>query len=177
MKLHVGCGRKILPGYVHVDTQPYNHVDHVCDMMKLDDIIKKDSVDEIYVCHALEHVPRGKAQEVLKTFYDILKEGGHLRVSVPDFDAVVKRYNENENNVEELQGLMVGGHRDKYDVHTHVFTFKWLKTMLKDVGFKDIKRYCWKEFLPEGFDDYSRAYLPHMDTSGTLMSLNVISTK
>ena len=51
---------------------------------------------------------------------------------------------------------------------------------LKELGFKDIHRYDWKEFDTGklGVDDYSQAYLPHMDKeNGTLMVLNICATK
>ena len=47
-----------------------------------------------------------------------------------------------------------------------------------NVGFKDIKRYDWRETEHAEFDDHSQAYLPHMDKeNGTLISLNVECTK
>lgn len=73
---------------------------------------------------------------------------------------------------------MVGGQKNEYDYHYTVFDFDSLKEALEDVGFTDVKRYDWREFLPEGFDDYSRSYLPHMDfDNGKLMSLNVTAVK
>ena len=41
-----------------------------------------------------------------------------------------------------------------------------------------MQRYDWRDFLPDGFDDYSRCYLPHMDFEhGQLMVLNVTAEK
>ena len=45
-------------------------------------------------------------------------------------------------------------------------------------GFSNVERYDWRDFLPPGYDDYSRSYLPHMDFDhGRLMSLNVVAVK
>jgi len=62
-------------------------------------------------------------------------------------------------------------------MHHRVFDFAFLKDMLERVGFVDVGLYDTDAFLPVGFDDYSRAYLPHMDPAGRLMSLNVVAMK
>jgi len=46
------------------------------------------------------------------------------------------------------------------------------------MGFCDVRVYDWKSTEHFYVDDYSQAYLPHMDkTNGKLMSLNVEATK
>lgn len=58
------------------------------------------------------------------------------------------------------------------------FDFDLLKELLERIGFSNIQRYDWKTFLPENYDDFSRAYLPHMQfETGRLMSLNVVCEK
>jgi hypothetical protein len=57
------------------------------------------------------------------------------------------------------------------------YDFLSLKRVLETAGFKDVKKYDSKSFLPANYDDYSRAYYPHMDESGMLMVLNVECTK
>ena len=58
MKLHLGCGEKFLPGYVHVDARKFPHVDYVTDKLDNLNMFADNSVDEIYACHVLEHFPR-----------------------------------------------------------------------------------------------------------------------
>lgn len=73
---------------------------------------------------------------------------------------------------------MYGGQNYEFNFHYNTFDFVYLKNKLLACGFREVKRYDWKEFLPEGYDDYSRAYLPHMDFEhGRLMSLNVEAIK
>ena len=59
---------------------------------------------------------------------------------------------------------------EKMDFHS-------LRGVLETAGFRNVRRYNWRKFLPEGYDDYSRAYIPHMDESGLHLSLNVICEK
>ena len=53
--------------------------------------------------------------------------------------------------------------------------------MLEGAGFRHVRRWDWRKVFvgeDEGFDDYSQAYVPHMDKEhGTLISLNVEAEK
>src|SRR5438105_10345839 len=53
MKLHLGCGKRYIPGYVHIDAVDFPHVDHVSSIDRLS-FIGDNSVDVIYNCHVLE---------------------------------------------------------------------------------------------------------------------------
>jgi hypothetical protein len=53
-----------------------------------------------------------------------------------------------------------------------------LKEILEITGFYDIKIYDPFNFLSKEQDDYSKAYLPHLDfENGTCMSLNIVCKK
>lgn len=66
MKLHLGCGNRYLPGYIHVDAQVYEHVSVVCELKDLPHHFEKETVDEIYACHVLEHIDRHAIENTLK---------------------------------------------------------------------------------------------------------------
>lgn len=176
MKLHIGCGKKYLPGYKHLDVIDYDHVDYVCDARQLK-MIADETVSEIYACHILEHVERSEVTDVLQEWHRVLKCGGEIRIAVPNFESIVEEYLE-KKDLMSFQGLLYGGQTYDYNFHHIVFDFGILKALLEDAGFRDIHRYGWSEFLPEEYDDYSRSYLPHMDFEhGRLMSLNVLATR
>lgn len=176
MKLHIGCGKKYIPGYKHLDVINFDHIDFVCDTRKLT-MIDDLSVSEIYACHILEHVERNEVVTVLREWNRVLKVGGILRVAVPDFEAVVAEYQENKD-LQCFQGLLYGGQTYDYNYHHVAFDYIVLKQFLLEAGISDVDRYDWRDFLPEEYDDYSRAYLPHLDfEKGRLMSLNVIARK
>ncbi len=72
------------------------------------------------------------------------------------------------------------GWTGKYDRHGMIFDFKLLESGLKEAGFKNIRKYDWREteLAKLGNDDYSQAYLPHMDKeNGQLMMLNIVAEK
>lgn len=176
MKIHLGCGSKYIDGYIHIDAQKFDHIDHVADIKKLD-FLKANTADEIYACHVLEHFGRNEFRDVLNEWIRVLKPGGTLRLSVPDFDAIFMDYSKT-GDLSPLMGLIYGGQRNKYDYHFFGFNFKSLSTVLSDLGMINIQRYSTFDFLNDEFDDFSKAHLPHMDfQNGRLMSLNVISNK
>lgn len=176
LKLHIGCGKRMLPGYTHVDISEHEHVDVRCDIRKLDTYFKADA-DEIYACHVLEHFGRNEVVAVLTAWANALKPGGVIRIAVPDLEAAFEHYRENKNLL-LITGLLYGGQRDEYDHHHIGFSFDTLVAALEQAGFEDVKKYDWNTFLPEGFDDYSRSYLPHLQfETGKLMSLNVVAMK
>lgn len=173
MKLHLGCGKKYLDGYKHIDLIKDTHIDFVCDISDMKEIIEDNSVEEIYVSHTLEHFFRKNIFDILLEWRRILKNDGILRIAVPDFNACIEYYKEN-GNLEDIIGLLYGGERNEYDFHRLIFDERILSIFLKETGFKDIKKYDTFSFLPNNFDDYSKAYLPHMDfKNGKLVSLNI----
>jgi len=178
MKLHLGCGKRFIEGFIHVDLQELPHIDY---QASVDDLhfAEDNSVALIYVSHVLEHFGRHEYKDVLKEWHRVLKPGGILRVSVPDFDAVVKYYTEKEANLHLLLGLLVGGQKTgEYDYHKMIFNQKILQEVLEEVGFFNIRKYDWRETEHSHIDDFSQAYLPHMDKeNGMLMSLNLEAEK
>jgi predicted SAM-dependent methyltransferase len=175
MKLHLGCGNRFLPGFVHVDIDS-DFPDAVrCDLRALP--FADESVDEIYVCHALEHFGRAEVWNVLREWRRVLKLNGLLRIAVPDFEAICALYSAN-GNLLPLLGLLYGGQDNVYDFHKLTFDFCVLSRVLESVGFTDVKRYDVDTFLTRDQDDYSKAYLTDPSTkTRTLMSLNVVCTK
>lgn len=176
MKLHVGCGSVRIPGYVNVDIRYLPNVD-VVDNAELLRRFNRETITEIYTCHVLEHFSRWNVKTVLKRWYDLLQPKGILTISVPDFEAIVRQYQE-KGNIEELIGLLYGGQEYKENFHYYCWDYKSLKRDLEKVGFVKVRRYNWQTSGFKDFDDYSKCYLPHMDfENGMLMSLNVVAEK
>ena len=172
-QIHLGCGKVRLPGFINIDIQPGPAVDLVGDIRNLD--FEDSSIDLVYSCAVIEHVGRREWVDLLKEWRRVLKPGGLLRLSTNDFEACIARYNE-KKNLEELLGILIGGQKDDYDWHGMIFDFKTLERGLIEAGFENIRRYDWREteLGRLGIDDYSMAYLPHMDKeNGRLMMLNV----
>lgn len=198
--LHLGCGKRYIPNYIHFDIAEYPHVNF---NQSIDDLwmFNDDEVDLIYCSHSLQYFDREEAKRTLNQWHRVLKHGGTLRLAVPDFEAIIKvyqKYNDIEHcgilgplfgKMEIDKTVMVSHSPDEiahpttitdYVYHKTVYDFVSLKKLLKSVGFKNIKKYDVVEFfktLPKGYDDQSFAFIPHKDPKGILVSLNVEAEK
>jgi len=176
VKLHLGCGNRFIPTFIHIDKNEYPHIDFRCDIAELN-MFNDNSVDLIYACHVLEHLKRYEIGKVLKEWYRVLKKDGILRISVPNFESIVEVYNKYKD-MNLIMGLLYGGQDMPYNYHHVAFDFKYLKSLLIEAGFKEVQLYDWRDTDHKDYDDFSQAYIPHMDKQkGVLMSLNVEAYK
>ncbi|MHA1469821.1 MAG: class I SAM-dependent methyltransferase [Candidatus Asgardarchaeia archaeon] len=177
LKLHLGCGEKHIDGYINIDIRYMDSVNKV-DNIKYLRSFKLSTVDVIYSCSVLEHFSRWEYKNVLRRWYELLKPGGILRLGVPDFEAIVDHYYNHNNVIDSLIGLLYGGQDYDQNFHHMCWDFDSLKRDLEEMGFKNIHRYDWRETEHSHIDDFSQAYLPHMDKeNGKLMHLNVEAIK
>ena len=178
-RLHLGCGSKFIPGFFHVDIQHHSHIDQLCSVEKLS-FVPDGAVELIYACHVLEHFGRFQIVDVLQEWCRVLETGGVLRLSVPDFAACAAIYYEQglKDGLSGLVGLVSGGQRDDTDFHHMIFDAPLLSGLLLQAGFSEVRRWDWQNTEHSDVDDYSQAYLPHMDKeTGRLMSLNLEAVK
>jgi predicted SAM-dependent methyltransferase len=117
-KLHLGCGKKILPGFCHIDVLEYDHIDYQSDVRDLA-FIPENSAELIYCSHVLEHFGRWEVPAILAEWFRITAPGGILRLAVPDFAACAAIYYEQglATGLTGLVGLICGGQRDEHDYH------------------------------------------------------------
>ena len=177
MNLHLGCGKRYIPGFIHIDCDQYNHIDYRCSFESLP-FIESGVVDLIYCSHAIQYFDRFEIILILKEWKRTLKPTGILRLGVPDFNVLAKLYT--TDGLEKIIGPLFGRIQIKGDecsqwlYHKTVFDFELLKSTLNKAGFNTVYRYDWKKTLHKNYDDCSQAYIPHMDKeNGKLISLNV----
>lgn len=85
-RLNLGCGDKILPGYVNVDVateRAGRKPDVVCDLRRLEPFADA-SVDEVLSVHVVEHFWRWEAVDVLREWLRVLKPGGRMVLECPN---------------------------------------------------------------------------------------------
>ena len=185
IQLHLGCGEKYLPGFIHIDINQQPHIDYCCDIRDLA-VFDNNYADLIYTSHTLEYFDRDEVDNVLTEWRRVLKDGGILRLAVPDFEAIVKIYQKYRDlDHRGILGPLYGkwpyrreSNSETSIYHKTVYDYGSLMRILKKSGFRQIRRYNWWETSHAAFDDYSQAYIPHMDKeNGMLISLNVEAIK
>lgn len=183
-KLHLGCYHKKIHGYINIDIREDVKPDLVDDCFVLSKI-KDNSVDVIYTCHMLEHCKRKDYKSALQRWHTILKSGGTLRISVPDFEALAKYYLETKD-MKAIENCVFGSQKHDYDYHYLGFSEDSLRQDLESIGFTNVHRYDWRTTDHFFIDDYSQCYLPKISYAtrrpegkieGTLVSLNIEATK
>jgi predicted SAM-dependent methyltransferase len=179
MKLHLGCGKRYIPGFVHIDLADFDHIDFKSDVRKLS-MIESKSVDLVYACQILEYFDRSEVKDVLNEWKRVLKVGGILRLSTPNFKVISTLYQAGFS-LDYMLGTLYGKwgvdkevtiyHRTTYDEPS-------LTKVLKEAGFGEVNLWDWRQTEHHHIDDFSQAYFPHMDKEkGMLWNLNLQAKK
>jgi len=183
MKLHLGCGKRYLEGFIHIDLDDHDHINYKSSIEKLP-FIEDESVDVIYSCGVLEYFDNLEVKDVLKECHRVLKKNGKLLTSVPNFESIVKVYLTEKNIYSEgilgpLYGRIVikNNLNTKVLYHKTVYDFHSLKSTLEKSDFYDIKLFDPFEIFPDDYDDYSKAFFPFKDRNGIQIHLNIESKK
>ena len=138
LKLHLGCGDVDLPGFVNIDVSPAPHVHHVRRVERLP-LFADGTVDLIYASHVLEHFPHESVVGVLSEWRRVLKPGGVLRLSVPDFDKLLAIYEACDRDLGPIIGMLYGAQADPFDFHGTAFTARSLEGALRRAGFSAVR--------------------------------------
>lgn len=110
VRLHIGCGAHVLPGWVNVDRVA--RVAGVVTDLNLTDLPYDDaSVEEILAEHVLEHLSFAEEALAWPEMARVLRPGGRLTIEVPDFEWVCERFLAAHD---EWRAFYVVGHADHY---------------------------------------------------------------
>jgi len=138
--IHLGCGDIASPEFINVDARAGPHVHYICDVTDLS-IFADGYADLVYACHVLEHVRHNGLKKTLWEWRRILKPGGILRLSVPDFDKILHIYQSSARRIDSILGPLMGGQDHKYDLHYSVFNQQYLTDRLREAGFREIRQW------------------------------------
>ena len=139
--LHLGCGAINHPAFINIDARPAPHLHYISRIDRLKPFAD-ETVDLIYASHCLEHFPYAQVPRILAEWFRVLKKNGILRLSVPDFDLLLRIYAECGNDLNVIMGALMGGQDYRYNFHFCSFTHRSLETLLKNAGFKEVRE--WK---------------------------------
>ena len=166
INIHFGCGEISDARFINVDARPLPHV-HLVTKSPMLRAFPKSSAHSIYGCHVFEHLPFHMQKIVITRWVDILKPGGWLRLSVPDFDKLVDKYLICDRNPLSIQAPLMGGQDYPGNFHCAIFTSAHLSKLLRDSGLINIT--AWH---PR--DEHA---WPHDHSWSDSVSLNLIAQK
>jgi predicted SAM-dependent methyltransferase len=157
LKLHIGCGKGLLDGWVNIDVYPAPLAMNVLWGLPFAD----GSAHCVFVSHLLEHLfyPRD-VQPFLKEVRRVLAPGGVLRVVVPDIEQCIEAYvnndpsffasrretwpwwPENPTRLEDFLGYAGAGAEPAwlFESHKYGYDFETLSKVLIEAGFRSVVR-------------------------------------
>lgn len=94
IRLNLGCGDKIISGYVNVDvveSRAGKSPDVICDLHQLTPF-PDNHADEVLAVHVVEHFWRWEIEAVLREWMRILKPGGRMILECPNLQAACEAF-------------------------------------------------------------------------------------
>jgi predicted SAM-dependent methyltransferase len=185
LRLHLGCGSKILDGWVNVDMRLAPRILTA----KLPGALARfpsRSTRFIYASHVVEHIdyPR-EALLFAKECHRILVDGGALRIVVPGIEKIIRAYVADDAEFFRIQAsmhppecttklehlmyaLQQGG------AHKYGYDFETMSKLLGQAGFEKIVQ---SDFNASAFAELHIDYRTVTDQEGRYLSLYVDAIK
>jgi len=151
LKLNLGCGDKILDGYVNVDvveSRAGMKPDVLCDLHKLTPF-SDNSVDEVLSVHVIEHFWRWEVADILKEWVRVLKPGGKMVLECPNLFSACMEFLRNPKQAsgpgpegQRTMWVFYGDPRwqDPYMVHRWGYTPESLGELMQEAGLMEVRQ-------------------------------------
>jgi predicted SAM-dependent methyltransferase len=151
LKLQLGCGTNLLPGWLNTDSAPLPGADYL-------DFTKpfpfSDGVFRAVFCeHTIEHISKAEAANLIAETRRVLRPGGAFRIVTPSLEsfcrmalqagsaetqkylAFVRRFTNDPNAVvSDVVNLIFYGHG-----HRHIYMVDELGSILQNAGFVNLR--------------------------------------
>lgn len=140
VRLHLCCGKIDHPGFINIDAIPRRRVhcvQAVVQLVRFSDA----SVDLVYACHVLEHFSHLKVPAELREWGRVLKPGGRLCLSVPDFDRILAIYQDTNRDVDTILSALMTGQEYAYNYHRVIFNKEYLSGLLLAASFRQVDKW------------------------------------
>lgn len=97
------------------------------------------SFEAISSSHVLEHLPLQGAKICLAESYRCLRQGGVLRISVPDLDVYIRNFVQ-DRSLDWAINLFEANELSEKNMHHFMYNFESLRTLLQSAGFSQVIR-------------------------------------
>lgn len=151
MKLNLGCGDKILDGFVNVDvveSRAGKKPDVLCDLHQLTPF-EDNSADEIMAIHVVEHFWRWEVVDILKEWVRVLKPGGKMILECPNLVSACQAVLADVENAtgpgkegQRSMWVLYGdpAWRDPLMVHRWGYTPRSLAMVMHQAGLRELRQ-------------------------------------
>jgi predicted SAM-dependent methyltransferase len=157
-KLHLGCGNRLIPGWLNSDAYvPLFPLTKPLAMIELDATkrfpLPDDTFDYAFSEHMIEHIPYRDGQTMLRECLRVLKPGGMIRIATPDFRFLLRLYDDHsdvvtryiqwsgtEYGIRPTSGLSVINNFVRDWGHQFIYDSATLQKVLGEVGFQSIRQ-------------------------------------
>lgn len=187
LRLHLGCGTKLLEGWIHLDSSPYLSSEILTAQLPRGlKYFDEMSIQFIYASHILEHIEYpDKTNEFATECYRILQPGGVLRVVVPAIQNIIEAYVRDDRDffaiqaqihpkhcTTKLEHLMYALQQD--GEHKYGYDFETMRKLLEKAGFTRVTQ---SDFNLSEFIELCIDYSNTKDNYGNYLSLFVDAIK
>lgn len=151
VRLNLGCGDKILPGYINVDfaeSRKGNKPDVIADLRAM--TFGPEYADEILSVHVIEHFYPWEAEALLQHWRTILKPGGLVVLECPNILTAAEMLLKDADRAARAEGKdgqlamwpLYGdpGWKDPLMCHRWGYTPTTLKDLLERCGFTNVRQ-------------------------------------
>lgn len=151
VRLNLGCGDKILPGYTNVDvaeSRKGRRPDVLCDLHRLEPFADGHA-DEILAVHVVEHFWRWEVVDILKEWVRVLKPGGAMILECPNLITACQELLKDPGTAaragrdgQRSMWVLYGdpSWRDPLMCHRWAYTPQSLADVMHQAGLRDLRR-------------------------------------
>lgn len=151
VRLNLGCGDKILPGYVNVDVveaRAGKRPDVLCDLHDLS-VFPDNHADEIMAIHVVEHFWRWEVEDILREWVRVLKPEGRMILECPNLASACEEflkdpdvYSREGKEGQRTMWVFYGdpSWKDPYMIHRWGYTPKSLSRLMESVGLSQVRQ-------------------------------------
>lgn len=133
--LNLGCGANKIKGALNVDMNESVGAD-LCFDITCKFPLADEEFDEIYFFHCIEHLEKWKHPFILTEIHRVLKLGGILYISYPEFAEIAKNWLDRNNNDRKFwEATIYGRQLAVGDYHVAAMDTLELKETLFNCGF------------------------------------------
>ncbi len=151
VRLNLGCGDKILAGYLNVDVvaaRAGQTPDVLCDLHDLS-VFESSFADEILAVHVVEHFWRWEIEAILCEWLRVLKPGGQMILECPNLISACEAFLKDPERAalptkegQRTMWVFYGdpAWKDPYMIHRWGYTPESLKRLMESVGFINVRQ-------------------------------------